>query len=548
LKLHLTLALAIALIVDLVVFFGVGFGTGSLCTVAQAGCTPGGTLSQTTNGPGGIMFQVAFGQAPNNGFYTSDYNSNGTSTPISWNLQTFVGNNSCTQGPGWEVGSTFDYGWYQIFLTYQGSLLPIVAQGAAGLSAGPSNGNAYSYYTVSENSSATQSAYCYGGGAQSSGGSFYLTTIALQGTYQDYSVLHVRFFTETRYCNSAFQFSRIPQCTLGGNSLGQTGSPWQGNAEGQIFVRSGYTAMFPQQGVAYNGGTLSVPYSTGYDAGTGYSMTFNYGPCRPNAMGVIQTLTLVQSTLGVATFNVPQGLAQLTNTTCAPPFTYNEFYVILYSGQFPLAWISRQLVDVSPSTAPGVPQISLTDATGHSPAQVGDTIVMTFNASYTAAGGKISTFNVAGFYNVPGVPTPPVQAQYWIAGNAQGSNVAATCSGNASFGVCTGTYRFQLTYLDDVTVTVQDITTLNQGNQNVVTLQVTPSGCASATCNGLPAGLWQWVGPLTLVVAIALSVSLLVFWVPLPIQFRIIALGVTLIALAVLYGPISGLFVPGGPL
>lgn len=569
--------LVVALVVDVGAFFALGLGTHALCVV---GC-PAQPLQQLTFQKGQEV--SSFVQVSSSNPTSDAYSLSSTSmlsTSVSFGLYinvntTAVGSSQCSQQGAMDIGQGADPGWWSIALwngTSGQSNIPfqlanVNSANGGTLAYGPLAGGAtwgpvFKYYTISENASSNVIQYCVtdllGAHKYSGGGGYYLTSFQLNGRYNDHSVLDIEFHQTVYFCNgNAFSYSAQPQTCRAPGQLISTyaSSSIIGIARGTTYLLSGYSFLSPQQAVAYNGGTLAVPYVTGYDGGNTFKATFVYGPCRPNAGTEIQSVTLNQATTGVAVFNVPAGLSTSTSaSSCAAPYSWNTMQVFLYSGYSLTAAIWRQLVDISPDSAPGVPTLTAVDQQGHAPAQVGDTIQLTFTAAYTIASGKISTFDIAGYY-LAGESTPPVSSQYWIGGNPQGQQVTALCTGNAtSGGSCSGSFSFSVTFSASVDVIVQDLTTTSQGNQNQVVVQVNPTGCSQPSCGsgGPPpaTGPWQQFGPWLLAIAVILGAVLIALVLDVPTLFRAIIAGlpVGIVSALLWFGALQSAFAVGGVL
>lgn len=573
-KSTIALVLAVALIADVVVFLGLGFGTGALCVV-NCGPPP---LHQQTFGNSGLSMYVEVAN-PNQAAVTDAYSLGSSamqSTSVSFDLHVFT-NGSCGSngGFGWYVnqGAGGTYGYFVIQMLNGSSAIPFeISNGTMGngghMAPGGSLtqlgfGPVFPYYTVSENSSKV-SEYCYPSGngplssAQAPAGHVYFSSsFTLNGQYPDHAVLSIAFFSIITNCDGGVSgingASQPASCNLGNlnnNGFSLTQQVSITGAIGQGYLRSGFSELFPQQGVAFNGGSLLVPYVTGYAGASAYSAQFIEGPCMASPGKVLQTLSVPGSSAGVLKFEVPDGLSRAVSpSTCPAPYTPNTGQVWLFSAWTAQSVIWRQLVDISPSSAPGMPTLTATDQQGNSPAVVGDTLQITMSATYTNASGKIQYFQASAFYNA-GESTPPVSSTYWVGANAQGVQLAATCSGGAS-GTCSATWTFQIGQAAPVTAIIQDITNTSQGNQATIAIQVQIETCpGDPTCGSGPhhanSSLWQELGPWLLAVAIMLAAALGALLAPLPTIGRVLVVAAPAVALAILWGVLSAQFLPGG--
>lgn len=526
----------IILIIEVVILGIAGFGTGALaCTT---GCTPLVTLQQQGFGPAELSMYVAISN-PEQAAVTDAYSSGNSlySTPVTMNL-VVITNGTCSGngGAGWAIGPGRDAGYWWIWITDQnGSQVPfqmanVTTSGSVGYGgAGPTQswGSTYYYYSISQNSTSA-SEYCYpasaGFGYQATAGypghGYFTTSFDINGKYDDYDILHASFRTDVRYCNGYLgNGNQATQCQLSptvnpdsysASSVTATAG-YGGGAQGQAYLRSGYAQLFAQQGVAYNGGQLLVPYVTGYAGPNAYTAEFLEGPCMPNPGSVIQSVSVPSSTAGVLTFNVPANLSRFVSPgSCPPPYTANTAQVWLFSPWQAAAVIWKQIVDISPNSAPGIPTLTGSDLSGHNPAQINDQYEVSITANYTNSSGKIAFFSVSGYY-MAGESTPPVSSLYWIGGNPQGSQITGTCTGS----VCSAVWSFQITQSAPITAIVSDVTNGSQQNQAVITIQVSAPTCQ--TC-GTPSShtnlqLWDEIAP-WLLSAIFVTLGVFVATIP----------------------------------
>lgn len=547
-----TIILVVALAVVWASFFALGFGTGALSTAAPA-------TTQTSMVYDGISISVSFNGGDSLGYFTSAYNPNGSSTPIGFNVIATPVPGTCANPGGWGVGQGADYGWYEVFVT----------NGATGARESlDNNPSLFSLVYSQNNSQPTSAAWCYyngAGGIQSAGNAaFFSHTITLTGQYEDFSILHVQFYTEIRGCSlySNGGLATYNQCQFAGHSFGRGPGTSQGNAEGQAILRSGYSQLTPPTTTPVNGGSFGVGYSTGYNQGAGWLLTFN----SPSARGtphVVSSQNLPSDQVGTATIQVPVNASQTPPTPCANLNQYclwNLYSVTLFSNSFPTATLATIQVNIGPASGPMNVGILFSDpkATGGT-SHPGDQVTLQFSARSSNNSGPVTGFLVQAWY-AGGTGTPPTSSQFYALGTPNGPVQVQVGPGNtAQWGGGTpcsqpgcwyiGNATFTVSQNSSVTVTALAVSASAQGsNPGSLTIEVTPPNPnCMGSCGVTTSPLWALLGPVLLSAGIILAgVTVAVFPPSLPTWTRVVAVavgvGLVIVLVVVSFG---GLFGPG---
>lgn len=555
--------IAIGLVVVLIIAIAalVIPSAGTLCIT---GCGAP-TITQTPAAFSGLQLQVVFGQQDSGigGYYTSAYNPSGNSTPFQFSVQATITNSQqCgghpNQGAGWEVGHSFDTGYYQVWVT----------DGSTGaMESLDNNPNLFvisaatsGFGGLSQNSSSTVSSlWCYNsvlnGISTGGGGSYWFPqTMALTGQYSDFSVLHVQFVTEIRGCQAAQLGSntQAAQCQLAGSNYQwvSDGYNLMATTQAQAILRSGQSTLTPPSTTPYNGGTFAVGYDTGWDGTAGYTLTLNTPGVRSNGGAVVASYQLGSGASGNKVITVPQNASQIPPSKCngnvaSVGCQWNEFTVNLYSNLFNIAVVPDLQINILPNSGPANLTVTYSDITsGSTTIHLGDQIVITATATATNISGAVTAFQGLGYYNA-GESTPPVSQQFYVLGGPSGG-VDVSTHGN---GTSTGTFDFTVGMQSPITITVLALTANDQGSNPVTTtLQVTPANCATASCQKVTptsSFLESW-GALIVVIIIVVIAALVIFVAPIPPWIKGVV-GISLVAVALLvYVPLASYFSNGG--
>lgn len=554
-------------------FVGLAAATNALCVT---GCTPP-ALVNTQGGPGGIEFSVQFA-APNGVPATVANWQNGLSTPISFYIQTVTHQQgSCSQNPGWDAGAGTQPAFAIVEILQGGtptSFTPLNVNLGAGITgaswASSASGRSF---VVSWNQSVTTSQWCFGStGAYGTSPRTAWEPVSFQirGPVLDYSVLQVQFFTTGVYCKSGGFGSTVPACNPAGANLnfasywplslcGTTGSSMSTCPIGQEYIRNGGGSMAWNGQTVYNGQTFTVPTTTYYDGGSGFSAQFLYPVERGSGL-IAQVPVPDSQTNYPVKFTVP---ANASSNSTSPDA--NKFQIVLYGALSQEDYVV-QPIDVSPEFAPPPANVTLVDNSGNAVLHVGDSATLTAHASgipkFSEAIAQITIWAWYVTPNTSAISLPTASSGAWVTSGGQtglecGSNSGCDFSGGPN-GSATATYTFTVTQPFSIQVQVESTTNTSQTSAAafLATYYVQPPTCGPGpNCNSYPpppTSEWGMLGPILLVAALASTGVLVAYFLPRTVRvtarvLTAVAIGAPALLLYVL-GFLQPLFMPGGGL
>lgn len=482
---QLALYLGIALLVDVVALGGLAVGSGVL---SVTGPPP---LQNQPGGDACMSFSVSI-QAAAPGVISSNWASGGLSNSISVGLSfTGLGNTkACANLLGISALDSWNDNGNSYFVA-----TVTTSSGGPELFNATSNGGGQNHLSFSFNTSNKYSTTCgpflptqtANGCVGSAANQLYSFTFSFSGGVADYSILSVRYFSATH-----------PQGS-GGNFV----TPF--SALAQAYVRTGGATFLSVPQTAFNGGTVTATVSTGFDAGSGFQVQFNYPSLRGG--GQIASQSVSDNAVAVTvSFKVPSNASQSN-----PNLQFNEFQLSIYA---PAAQVAYQTVaiDISPQAAPGTPSLTYSDSSGNSPARVGDFISFGISARATNSSGPITSFLVWAWYLQPGqtaTSLPAAGSSAWISSGSQsGQSVAASVNGANS----TANYPIQITQAYNIEFQAQSASSTGQAAlyAATTTVQVIPANCQFTACISNAGGhpLWRAVAPFLLDGAIVLGLAI----------------------------------------
>ncbi len=569
LKQWVAIGLAIALVADIALFFGIGFGVGALVVAAPVGTQGSANYVQSNYTQVAAMyFSLAITSYSSAGVIpTTATSSIGQSTVFSGTVTVWdpTGDNCANAGdPVFAPYSGSALGQTGVQITY-GTSFQLMVGGQLEVS----TGDTY-FLPISAGIAGSDVYACinWGGGDHVTNGgapsqvmSFAFTMVGLYSP----SRINIAFVSVGDYCDTIVAFNPAPICVAGSNALGlSTGSSSTGqfniNAGAAINTWSGqaFVTQVNPGSVIYNGGTISLSVSTGFDGPGAYTLSMNYPAARGNFTDSafppkqIPDFCVPGQACSMVTWTVPAGTAQPSTVP-----GWNVFIAILTAngGTQYVQGYTLVNIDISPTYQPATPSIVAHSNGKFINPQVGDTEVVTVFANQSASSGSLSQIILIAYYATTSSPAgalPPCGAQ-WVVGSAcpSGSPMAIVHYGNG----LEGTFQFLVNPPPGITgFWLQSYSESNlqqASNASFLWVTITPSNCVAgmAGCPSLSGNnIWEEIGPYLLVIAFILTSLLLVLLVPLPMAIRwgipiaVVAAAAILLALNI----IQPAFVPGG--
>ena len=380
--------------------------------------------------------------------------------------------------------------------------------------------------------------------------------------------LLVGFIGYGNYCNDAiFTGGATPVCNQADNYWGASNYYTSTNnfniaANAAINTYSGQAFVVnanPNQ-VYYNGGTLQVLVSTGYD-GPGpapYVLTVTYPAARPNGGQVDSAFPSVNvpnfcSPTCTESWTIPTG-----TSVASPTAGWNLFIVVLTASVYVTGY-ARASIAISPSTQPIAPTITVSNTGKFITPQPGDTETITITSQPTSTSGAVVSLFLTVYYalvsSVQGA-LPPCGGAYITSGCASGEQITAN---PIAGGAVTGTFSFTVNPPAGATdgfwiIASSETNQAQPSNATYEWVTITPSNCVYGG-NGCPAATsasyWSWLGPLLLSLGFLMAGLFIFVMVPETI-IRIVAIAapVAFVILGYLllfpswFSP-GGLFAPG---
>lgn len=555
-------ALVIALVVDIVLFAGVGVGVGALA-VSQIGQPVGANYhpGYYNVSSGTLAFGVTFINVASGSPLITSEEAGQSSTDLVWAATLNSGSNCGNGGDPTFVPATqgasndksIDYGRYVVNFGEKD-----VSGTINGVSFTTTNGS----WTVPE--SPDVQGWCVYTGIHNAvwtpTGYFWNETLILLGSYSTMKVA-VSLEVGGQYCSGTSGGTAHGACLYlqghanhcpGCGYVSNNGA-WNGVATASANYQSA-GASFSFVGQPFvNGGTLGVSINTGYDDGY-YNLSILCPQPRscggsadpefsPNPVHVpdFQTGFLVN-------WRIPTGAAQANSNPL-----WNEWVVQLTTG-----FVSQQVsltTIINPTLAPGVPSVTFSDSSGQLYPGVGDTVTLSIAATGTNASGPILSFVLAVYYLAQGSAgsSAPACGSGWVTGNCpNGQTIVAASSGLSA----SATYTFKVNPPAGYTAGIgySIFSQATSGFSSAVaygSINIRPAGCVPGQpCdpNNSGIGLWQWLGPITLLLIPILVLLLAVVLIP-EKRIQIVCLGaivVLVVVAAIFWGDFQSAFTQGG--
>lgn len=559
----------VAALIVFLVWGGIGFGLGAL-SVTPTTAPQGFTYHESPFTKGDSMeWAVHITSWTQSGdIPTTAILASGASTVVTFSLEMRnpSGDDCGNSGnPVWHVGGGADWGAWQVSLGGQSFTI----QANNGTSYQSTNG----LFDISLNSTGAMF-YCLA----ASGGCIYscgdvvspdLTSSGGNETLFSESVRFIGQYTPTTLvvsligmatsCNGAGTITGV--CYAADNDAGGSngGSPNGGipiDASASITTYSGqaYVQVTNPGQLAYNGQSLNVQVTTGYDGAGGYQLTVNYPPARGGstpdpAFPSIQVPNFCEP----CTYHwvIPNGTS--VNSTKKG---YNNFVVAL-TANFLVQGTATAFIDIAPRYAPTMPIIEVTDSGTYTSPQVGNTETVTVLSNATASSGEVTNIQLWVFYVETGLGPAnlPSCGELWVPSIPCPGGLALTTTvhDNAS----SATFSFVVDPPAGATaIGIQASGESNEAQSSPVAnflVNIVPQDCAPGAA-GCPttqqsAGIWQEIGPWLLAAGIVLLSLFLVFLPPkLPTWILVVGPIATVVVLILLWSLITGAFNPGGAL
>lgn len=575
-----TTGIGVALLVFVSLFVGIGFSAGALTVGGQAASCSAGQSCYSFNDylegqnqafGAGLTVTVNITNVQESGLPPVTAMLAGyQSTDVSFTTNVFS-NGDCGNSaqPVWAPGTGADYGFYTIQYTTPNGAIPFsgtldgqpVTTGD-GTVLGPWNSN----NVLDENGTGFM-AYCVTdpvSGAQhhtSSAGistPAFAHTLTLTGLYPN-GVITVSMNLEMTKCTGSFLSASAPTvCSRVAGLLGMFnydgpngGLTYSASASTNVWSAGSSITVLNAQSV-YNGGTIQVGVTTGYDGPNGYQLEVLCPAPRscggqPDSAFPAQTIQNEILTPETVSIPVPKGFSVNSSVQ-----GWNTVTVALVANYGVAAQTLPFAVDISPLYKPSMPYIGHSISSGAIYPSIGDTVDITVYANASAQSTQVQTVELALFYTVPGqsATSAPGCGSYWIT-SCPYSSISTVVTNNGTNGIATFSFVVQppigaTAIAGDA---VSESATQQGTNSSFFYLPLAPVNCAKGTaCNPSQSGLslWEAVGPALFIGIIALVVAFILSFMGVDVWYRYgipIALAVVL---SLLYYIIqAAMFVPG---
>lgn len=570
-----SVVLVIVLVLDVALFVGIGFGTGALSTsTVNSGGQAQYSVIQANVGQSfgdGLSWAVTMSNVAQSGVAPITAMLPGyASTQVSFGVNGYTtGDCGNTGRPAWAPGQGSDYGYYTIQYFVNGVAQSFTAQvDGAQVSSGLNHA-----YSISANSSGILW-YC---GISLGGGDMYLTSLAQQSTvYLPHTLsflglmpdgkLTISFAVQWDYCdgNGGGFGNRLTgvcaaELSAAGatlDALPTTGTNHETTSATSLVLSAGASVQVLNQGALYNGGTLSVGVTTGYDGPNGYQLAVLCP--QPRACGGQQDSAFPaqhvdNDILGQRTFSwaIPMDYALRSSTPLI-----NNIVVVLIANYGVASQSLSFPVTISPTLNPGAPQIAYSSSDGSVYPAVGASLTFTVTATATNKSGPITSITLEVFYLQTGqsASSPPPCGASWVTGGCPfGQTIQVSLSATGG----TGTYTFQVQPpTGAVAIGASATANAGPGSANISApfyVQIKPANCIlGSSCDPLNGNLTFWgvVGPILLfamflVIALLAAINLRTLK-PAWARFLPLAAVVGVFSLLVVFGILGAWFHPGG--
>jgi hypothetical protein len=563
-----SIAVLVVLVIDVALFFGIGFGTGGLAVASNPpnytqncwGSSSGG--NPATGTAGAMDFCVNIVGEPGTSPITSML-AGGSSTQIVFNLQLSTTDN-CGGGsdPAWAPGQGANYGYYVVQYLVDGA--PVAMTGTL-------NGGGFqaTTLTIPENSTSIL-AWCWlvdGSNSISqtltNGQPVMQNTVVLQGLYA-VGTISVSFFGQGTFCNGNTAATNVcATIANAGPGFQQPDSP-NGNFIAKpvttAAVYSGQASFTPTSYALYNGGTLAVSVTTGYDGAAAYTLQVDCPQARscagqPDTTFGTNPVTVANDCNGcIISWKIPTNAAVNTSAGAA----YNTWVIVLKA-----SYINQQLTPVpiviSPLYQPGTPSISFADKSGLVLPPIGDTVTITVTASPAQHSTNVTGISIWVVYLGTGQAPGqwPSCGSQWVTTGCPGGQAIVAPNLVLNGGSATGTYTFTVappTGFNEIGIEAISSTVTGQPSQPAFDLiSIAPVTCqpGSPACPTMgQQSLWSIAGPILFSAAFVLAALLGMLYVPIGMAVKVAVPVLVAGGFVALYyfGILGSWFVPGGVL